>query len=192
MTVGITGARSTIAQAFINMVGEDVYASTIHAMRLDLPRYLICTGFLAGKRLADQKQQTLDQTWRLNFTDVARFCDRLFDRNVGARVVVIGSESGINGSYDMAYAGAKAALHRYVETKCLDHPDQMLIALAPHVIWDSGMTQRRDDLSDLEERGKANRLGRWLTAREVAAEAVHLLYKASPSLSGQVIRMRSS
>lgn len=193
MTVGICGARSTIAQEFGRLVfNEEIYEGGCGELSLDLDRYLICTGFLAGKALGDLSGNAAFDTWMLNFVKVARFCDGIFAANSRARVCLMGSESGFSGSYDMAYAGAKAALHLYVETKQLEAPEQMLVALAPHIIWDSAMTQCRGDVGLLEFDARRNRLGRWLTAFEVAREAHHLLYTASPALSGQVIRMRAA
>ena len=191
-TVGIAGAGSTIATEFCGLLPpeERVVARRIDQLALSYDRYLICTGYLAGKSLSDISAEQADLTWNLNFVRVARLIDDVIARNGAARICVIGSESGFSGSYDAAYAGAKAALHRYVETKRLRTDRQMLVALAPAIIWDSGMTQRRNDLGEVERRGDANRMGRWLTAEEVATEAYHLLYNASPSLSGQVIRMR--
>lgn len=190
MMVGVAGARSTIALAFKELVADSICMATILGMPLTMDRYLICTGYLAGKAMGDITADELEHTFRLNFAGIVEFCDRLFDQNERARVCVIGSESAYAGSYDSAYAGAKAALHRYVETKQLHHRDQMLVALAPHIILDANMTQARPDLEQLKVRAANNRLGRWLRAEEVALEAIHLLYDASPSLSGQVIRMR--
>ena len=193
MKIGIAGSTSTIALEFCGLLSDQhgVFAATLAGLPLDLDRYLICTGYLAGRSLEEISPVEAAQTWHLNFLSVARFCDRVFEANRTARICVMGSESGFAGSYDMAYAGAKAALHLYVERKALG-PEQMLVALAPHIIWDSGMTQRRGTISlePLEARGRENRLGRWLNAREVAVEAHHLLFGASLAMSGQVIRMR--
>lgn len=189
--VAVTGAKTTIAQAFIDRLpeGETVQRRRIADLGVTAHRYLICTGFLAGKKVGDLSPEEQALTWDLNFAAIARALDLLFAVNQQARVVVIGSESGFSGSYDMAYAGAKAAMHRYIESKPIGG-QQMLVGLAPHIILDSAMTQRRDDLERLEQRAEANRLGRWLNPIEVAREARHLLYEASLSLSGQVIRMR--
>jgi len=193
MTIGICGASSTIAQQFMKLMphDEEVIGARPDTMDLMLDRYLICTGYLAGNGIWEITDAEATETFMVNFVTISKFLDKLFAINARARVVVIGSESGISGSYDACYAGAKAALHLYVETKQLPCPDQMLVALAPHIVLDSGMTRRRPDLAETIERGKQTRLGRWLTAKEVAAEAVHLLYHASPSLSGQIIRMRA-
>jgi NAD(P)-dependent dehydrogenase (short-subunit alcohol dehydrogenase family) len=190
--IGIAGGQSSIAREFIALLpdGEEPYVDRLNEMPFDLDRYLICTGFLAGKAISCIDPEEANLTWRKNFVDIARFCDRLFIVNPRARVCVIGSESGFEGSFDMAYAGAKAALHLYVETKRLKSPEQQLLAIAPCIISDSNMTQRRNDLRACEARGAATRHERWLTAREVAVQAHQALFIASCFLSNTVIRMR--
>lgn len=193
MTLAISGARSAIAAAAELHAPplEPVIIRALEDLTLEHDRYLLCTGYLAGFALSEISDADATRTWELNYLRVAQFCDDVLAVNSRARICVIGSESAFRGSHDMAYAGAKAALHRYVETKAPLRSDQMLVAIAPHIIWDSGMTQRRGDLATLAARGSRSRLGRWLSATEVALEALHLLYDASPALSGQVIRMRA-
>lgn len=194
MTLAIAGARSRIALEFVNLcwIGPDeVIGASISDLPLDATRYLICTGYLAGRSLSELGKMESVRTWQLNFLHVAAKCDEILAVNPEARICIIGSESGIRGSYDAAYAGAKAAMHLYVETKKLEHPKQMLVALAPHIIADAGMTLRRGDYEDAMERGKETRLGRWLTSREVAEVAADALYRWPSCMSGQVIRMRA-
>lgn len=195
-TVGIAGARSTIAKEFCRLLPEGVVPWCDRLAEFNdnvtlttINRYLVCTGFLAGKSLREIVNHEAEATFRYNFLMPAKFCDHLFAMNPNARVCLIGSESGYSGSYDMAYAGAKAALHLYVERKRLEHPGQQLVAIAPTVIWDSGMTQRRHDLINVERRFGATRHGRALSAVEVAAQAYQALFVATPFLSNTVIRM---
>lgn len=190
--IGVAGATSAIAGEFCRLLpdGENAMCDRLLELPLGLDRYLICTGYLAGKRLGDLTAQEAELTWRRNFIEPARFCDLAFAANPKTRICLIGSESGYRGSYDMAYAGAKAALHLYVETKALDRPEQQLIALAPTIIADADMTMRRPDQIALAARARATRHGRWLMAREVAAQAYQALFIASPFLSNTIIRMR--
>lgn len=189
--IGIAGASATIAREFCRLLPEGVepVCDRLREHQPGLDRYLICTGYLAGKSLSDITPEEAELTWRRNFIDVARFCDLAFAANPKTRICVIGSESGFAGSYDMAYAGAKAALHLYVQTKRLRYPDQQLVAIAPAIIWDSAMTLRRDDLNALDARARATRHGRWLTPAEVATQAYQALFIASPFLSNTVIRL---
>lgn len=191
MRIGIAGSRSTVALEFAKLMPGDCQVTIDRLVELppDLDRYLICTGYLAGKSLSMISRFEAEQTFQRNFVEPARFCDRVFECHPSARVCLLGSESGFAGSHDMAYAGAKAALHLYVEKKRLRHAEQQLVAIAPTVIWDSGMTQRRDDLDALAARGAALRAGRWLTAAEVAKVAFHALLGATPFLSNTVIRL---
>lgn len=170
--------------------GAEPLCDRLSEMPPGLERYLICTGYLAGKRLGEISREEADLTWRRNFLDVARFCDLAFCANPKARICLIGSESGYRGSFDMAYAGAKAALHLYVETKRLGSPDQQLVAIAPTIVADTAMTRRRQDHEALEARAQATRHGRWLEAREVAAQAYQALFIATPFLSNTIIRLR--
>lgn len=187
--IGITGSSSSIAQKFIENYCEEnvITARNAFDLPLDCDEYLLCAGVLYGKKLNELSDFELDETIRVNFINVVKFCDKVFACNDKAKVCIIGSESGIKGSYDMAYAGAKAALHLYVETKQLQTKDQHLVCVSPTIIADSGMTERRKDLKAVLERGDHRRLGRWLTATEVARVADFAL--SEMALSNTVIRV---
>lgn len=190
MTVGISGASSQIAVAFTKMlpVAEPVRRSDFDEMPLDLDRYLICNGVLYGRPAAYMALEDAAETYLANCFLIARLCDRILSANNQARICIIGSESAFAGSYDTAYATAKAGLHHYVRRKKL-HDEQQLVALAPHIIGDAGMTLRRKDLDETLERGTETRLGRWITAEEVAGVAYYALYAAPLFLSNTIIRL---
>lgn len=187
--LGITGYHSSIAQAYTQ--GPHVDCEFIHGRIQHLPfdcdEYLLCAGVLHGKTIREMDEVDLTETFQVNFSDIAKFCDTLFKVNETARVCVIGSESGVKGSFDMAYAGAKAALHLYVETKRLSTKDQHLVAVSPTIIQDAGMTTRRDDREDVILRGKSRRMQRWLKASEVARVAHFALQEGA--LSNTVIHI---
>lgn len=188
MSLGIYGAASSIARAILPLLpaGEEVTSEPgdpFHA------RFLFCSGYLPGKTLTDLPAEEISRAFHENFASIAATCDVIFEHNSEARVCIIGSQSGIAGSHDMAYAGAKAAMHLYIKTKRLQHPGQQIVGIAPTIIWDSGMTQRRPDLDALAARGKARRAGRWLSAAEVAAAAHFLLYVDLGYVSNTILRM---
>lgn len=181
MKYGITGFRSTIAQEFCDVRqdnGEVVGFQEVHYNRdverlpLNLDRYLLCAGVLHGESATTITDAQIVESMSINMIKVIRFCDLLFQHNPVARVCIIGSMSGIAGSFDVTYAAAKAGVHMYVENKRLSWRDQHLVAVAPTIIADSGMTRRRKDLDATLKRGEERRLGRWLNAREVAKAAM--------------------
>lgn len=189
--LGITGGDSAIVAELLGLLPDDTQYEIGHCdnIRIDCDHYFIATGFLAGKSLTDISDADAARTFKVNFFDVAELCDRIIEANDRARIVVMGSMSGIRGSYDLSYAGSKAALHLYVETKRLRTADQFLCAVAPHIVADAGMTQRRTDLDTLKARGEATRLGRWITAREVAEVVRWALYEATNYSSNTVVRI---
>ena len=188
----VRGSGSAIAEELFQILpaGESITAVPRGApIPLDGDRYLFCAGVLHGAKLVDASPSQLLESFEVNFASVARDCDRIIAENGGARICVIGSESGISGSYDDAYAGAKAALHRYVETKRLRTGAQQLVCIAPTIIGNAGMTIRRNDQADLERRAGEHPKGRWVAAIEVARLVHFLLYVDEGYLSGIVIRM---
>jgi NAD(P)-dependent dehydrogenase (short-subunit alcohol dehydrogenase family) len=189
--LAVTGRRSAIVEALLPLLPEDeaVGYFSAHQVTTRADRYLFCAGVLVGKRIGDQSWPETAETFRVNFDLVARACEAIFASNGRARVCVIGSESGISGSYDAAYGASKAALHHYVETKRLNAPGQQLVAIAPSIIADAGMTTRRSDLEQLEARRRAHPKKRFLRAVEVARLVHHVLYVDEGYLSGVVIRM---
>jgi len=194
--IAIIGHKSKIAEAFIDLL--EPTERWVHFRTEDFPgaqtdasRYLFCCGFLAGHSLRAASPDEIDRTWIDNFVEVARAIDCIVDEDPEARICVIGSESGCSGSFDMAYAGAKAGLHLYIETKRLKTPDQQLVGIAPSIVADAGMTLRRTDFDTPEfaARAEAHPKGRYLAAEEVARMAHFLLYQDRGYTSGTVVRM---
>ena len=188
----MTNYRSSIAKAFVDLGGEDRIQgckNVTECPTMDAERYLICDGFLAGKTIAEISDLDAAATWRENFMQIVVFCDKLFEANDNARVCIIGSESAFAGSHDETYANAKRAIHNYVERKPLRTPGQQLIGIAPTIIEDSGMTQRRDDLEACLARGAARRRGAWLQAKDVARLAYFALYMDRGNLCNTILRM---
>jgi NAD(P)-dependent dehydrogenase (short-subunit alcohol dehydrogenase family) len=153
--------------------------------------YLFCAGLIRQKRIADQTEAEIAETMNVNAISVILECERLLAVNPKARICVIGSESAFKGSFDHAYATAKAALHRYVETKRLPFPDQQLVCIAPTHILNTGMCSRRnaDGVELMEKRRKAHQKQRWLEPFEVARLVHFLLCQDQGYITNTVIRM---
>jgi NAD(P)-dependent dehydrogenase (short-subunit alcohol dehydrogenase family) len=151
-------------------------------------RYLFCQGLLRAKALAEQSDAEIAESFLANAGGIMRACDRLLAANPLARICILGSESGFAWSHDGAYAAAKAALHRYVETKRIGE-HQQLVAVAPTIIWDCAMTVGRRDQVALKARAEAHPKGRWLFAVEVARLIHFCLYIDEGYLTGTVIRL---
>lgn len=152
-------------------------------------RHLFCQGIMTPRQIAKQSKDEIARSFWVNAGEIIRQCDIIFDKNQLARICLIGSESGFEWSHDGAYAAAKAALHRYVETKRLLSAAQQLVCVAPSIISDGAMTLRRDDTENLAARMAAHRKQRFLTCADVARLIHHVLYVDEGYLSGVVIRL---
>lgn len=191
--LAINGLATTIAQELIGQLAMHLAEG---AQEFQLPgtppegcsRFVFCQGYLAGRPAHLHTFETAAKTFNANFLQIAVAVDEIMATNDQARVVVVGSDSGISGSFDTAYAAAKAGLHLYVETKRLK-PDQQLVCVAPGIIEDSGMTQRREDKAALDLRRREHPKRRFVRAHEVASLIRFLLYEDFGYLSGVTIRM---
>ena len=185
----VRGAGSAIAQALNDLHqicpvprGEQMPAGE---------KYLFCAGLIHQKRVEQQTDAEIWDTWNVNCMSVIRACDRLIESNPKARICVVGSESAFKGSFDAAYAAAKSGLHRYVETKRLKHPGQQLVCVAPTCIIGTGMNRQRnaDGIAALQARQRQHPKLRWLEPIEVARMIHFLLCVDEGYTTGVVVRM---
>jgi NAD(P)-dependent dehydrogenase (short-subunit alcohol dehydrogenase family) len=190
--IGIRGMGSNIAKEFVSILNglDDVYeVGRNHILPpAAADRYLLCQGFLYGKRRVDMTNDEVSDTYRINYVQVVGMCDNLLEHNDNVRICVVGSESGVTGSYDECYADSKRLVHNYVETKNVK-PNQQLVCVAPSIIEDAGMTLRRCDVDNLDKLRSNHPKGRFLTSREVAMMIFFLLYIDQGYTTGVVIRM---
>lgn len=150
--LAVTGFRTSIVRALTARTGEPV--ERIHA---DLARpstdflwpegcerFVLAAGILYPQQVHDLSAAAIIDALSVNLVNVMRCCEKILRSVPTARIVVIGSLSGREGSFDQLYAAAKAGVHCYVQTR-LVQPPQLLACVAPTIVSDAGMTLRRAD-----------------------------------------------
>lgn len=150
--LAVTGFRTTIVQELIKLVPEPVVSlyADLENFYSGVPtfgqakRFVLAAGVLHQKSLREQSLEEVTKSVMVNLVGTMKLCDVIISHVKGARVCIVGSESGFTGSFDGLYAACKAGIHTYVETKRVAS-DQQVFAVAPTIISDSGMTQRRKD-----------------------------------------------
>ena len=160
----------------------------IDTIPTDADRYLLAAGYLAGKGPDEISPEEARKTYDLNVRAPRAICERVLKANEKARICIIGSESAYGGSRDETYALSKELIHDYVRWRKLG-PDQQLVAVAPSIIGDSGMTRRRVDRGNLSQKEKAHPKGRFLRAEEIARLVKFLLWEDGGYITGTVIRV---
>lgn len=190
--IAVRGSGSAIVKALRPLLpdGEIVIEVDRNGdMPLDVERYLFCAGVLRPKKIADQSAEEIAETFLINAGRVIQDCERIIEANDTARIAIIGSESAIKGCFDSSYSCAKAGVHAFVESKKLRTPEQQIICIAPSIIADAGMTQRREDIENLEQKKNAHPKRRFLDAIEVARIIRFLLYDCTIYLTGVTLRL---
>lgn len=188
--LAVTGLGSRIVEELKPLLpeGEEVVRIADDGPAPICERYFLCAGVLRPKKLKDQTSKEIGESLHVNLFRPIELCEQILEANERARICVMGSESGFAWSFDGTYAAAKAALHRYIETRKLG-PYQQLVGIAPSIIEDTRMTEARTDLENLERRKQSHPKKRFLTAVEVARLAHFVLYIDQGYLSGHVIRL---
>lgn len=188
--LAVTGLNTTIVQSYLTMRPQTVVRisarpSLAHPTpELKVPhadRYILAAGVLTPATLLKQTEKQIVDSLCVNFVNVVRICEEILHNVEHARVCVIGSESGINWSFDDTYAASKAAVHRYVETRGVKRKQQ-LVCVAPPIISDSGMTRRRHDYPTVLQTRRS------VTSKEVA-EVIDSFFSSEIDLNNIVVRM---
>jgi NAD(P)-dependent dehydrogenase (short-subunit alcohol dehydrogenase family) len=188
--IAIRGYSSSVAQDFIKHLPEWETITPVErgTINTNAERHLFAQGLMFPKKIGEMNHKEKADSWHVNAGMVIEQCNLILAVNPDARICILGSESGYAWSYDDCYAMAKAAVHRYVETKALK-PNQQLVCVAPTIIGDSRMTLAREDKDNLARRAEANPKRRFVMLSEVSAMIHHLLYIDRGYTTGIVIRM---
>lgn len=192
----ITGWGSRIVKELLPMLPVEERAEPALLEIVDQPkpglpkadRFLFCSGLLRPVSAAQQTPEEMADSYMVNLGLVIRGCELILAHNDAARICVVGSESAYRGSFDGAYASAKAGLHAYVESAPAG-PRQQIVCVSPGIIQDAGMTIRRTDRAELARRRDMHPKRRYLRAVEVARMIHFLLYVDEGYTSGTVVRM---
>lgn len=187
--IAVTGYRTTIVQELQGLVDDEVFRIDLDLSDFGCPieapivdRYVLAAGVLHQKSILEQSAAEIQESLAVNLVNTIRLSEWILEHNPVARICIIGSESGFKGSYDTTYAAAKAGVHQYVTSKATG-PEQQLVCVAPHIIFDSGMTERRNDYMAIRE--KAHQLMR---AQDVARTVKRLLYDLH--ITNRVFRLK--
>lgn len=146
----VTGWNSCIVKALKDLHPDETFVRAEYqqggtfGILPHATRYIYAAGVMLGKSARETSEEEAIRTLLVNLYGAIRFTESALSVNPAARICLIGSMSGIEGSYDEFYASSKAGLHHYAQTRAVRAPAQ-LFAVAPGIISDSGMTRRRRD-----------------------------------------------
>lgn len=204
-TILIIGKNSKISKEFIkkipqskaifqpskkqwNMESIDFDSKKINLIK-KADKILLLQSVLSSVSFLKRKSSDIARQVAVNLLSVVKICEIALQNNRKVKIIILGSESGIKGSFDIVYALTKTAVHKYVEERKIKYPKQQLICLAPSTIIDSHMTIKRKDKKNLQKSIMNNPKKRGILSKEVSNLIYTLFYEQTDYISNTVIKI---
>ena len=201
----IIGKNSKIAKEFIKKVSKsttiikpsktewdmkdiDFDLNKINQIK-KMDKILLLQSVISSTPLLKRKSPDILSQVSINLLSVIKVCEIALQYNRHVKIIILGSESGIKGSFDIIYALTKAAIHKYVEEKKIKYSKQQLLCIAPSTIIDANMTVIRKDGHNVARAIKNNPKKRGVLSKEVSNLIYSLFYEQTDYLSNIVIRL---
>lgn len=146
-------------------------------------------GLLIPKKIIDQSEKEIKNSFSINASIPVRIMEKLNNTECEFRMLYVSSESATKGSYDGTYFLSKASVEAYIRELRLKNKKSALVALAPSVIVDAGMTERRHDKENIQAAIANHPKQRLLLSSEVADACLWILRDASEYITNTVIEM---
>lgn len=151
-------------------------------------KIVLCHAVIGTERFLGRTQDDILESLKVNLLSYVKIIELALD-NPKVKIVAIGSESGVKGSFDIPYALSKFALHKYVEERKTSFPDQQLVCIAPSTISDSVMTMNRKDQQNVINSINQSPKRRGIYSREVANLIYFVLFGNWDYINNTVIHM---
>lgn len=152
-------------------------------------KIFLCHSVLSNKKHLLKGEHEIHQQININLLSKIKICEISLKYNPKARIIIIGSESGIKGSYDIIYALSKASINKYVEERKIFKKEQQLVCVAPSTILDGKMTLRRKDKHNVRKSINNNPKKRGLYSKEISKLIYDLSFSNTDYITNTVINV---
>jgi NAD(P)-dependent dehydrogenase (short-subunit alcohol dehydrogenase family) len=171
-----------------NMKNIDFDSKKINLIK-KVDKILILQSVISSIPFLKRRSSDIASQVSVNLLSVVKICEVALQHNRKVKIIILGSESGIKGSFDIVYSLTKAAIHKYVEERKIKYPEQQLICLAPSTIIDSRMTIKRKDKKNIQKSIVNNPKKRGILSKEISNLIYTLFYEQTDYISNTVIRI---
>ena len=201
----VTGGSSKIGKEFVKLLPKNIIIKKPNKIEWDLSKdkfnrkqvnliknsdkIVILHSKLSSKSHLKKSFKDITNQICLNLTSIIRICEIALNSNPKARIVILGSESGLKGSYDIIYALTKSSIHKYVEERKIKYKDQQLLCLAPSTISDGKMTLKRKDKKNIKKSIYINPKKRGIKSKEISIFIYKLLFEITDYVSNTTIHI---
>ena len=201
----VTGGSSKIGKEFIKLLPKNIIINNPKRSEWDLSKnkfnkkqlnliknsdkIVILHSKLSSKSHLKKSLKDITNQICINLTSIIRICEIALSTNPKARIIILGSESGLKGSYDIIYALTKSSIHKYVEERKIKYKDQQLLCLAPSTISDGKMTLKRKDKKNVKKSININPKKRGINSKEISIFIYKLLFEITDYVSNTTIHI---
>tara|TARA_Y100000591_G_scaffold109378_1_gene93013 strand:+ start:399 stop:1046 length:648 start_codon:yes stop_codon:yes gene_type:complete len=201
----VTGGSSKIGKEFVKLLPKNIIIKKPNKIEWDLSKdkfnrkqvnliknsdkIVILHSKLSSKSHLKKSLKDITNQICLNLTSIIRICEIALNSNPKARIIILGSESGLKGSYDIIYALTKSSIHKYVEERKIKYKDQQLLCLAPSTISDGKMTLKRKDKKNIKKSIYINPKKRGIKSKEISIFIYKLLFEITDYVSNTTIHI---
>ena len=201
----VTGGSSKIGKEFIKLLPKNIVINNPKRSEWDLSKnkfnkkqlnfikksdkIVILHSKLSSKSHLKKSLKDITNQICINLTSIIRICEIALNTNPKARIIILGSESGLKGSYDIIYALTKSSIHKYVEERKIKYKDQQLLCLAPSTISDGKMTLKRKDKKNVKKSININPKKRGINSKEISIFIYKLLFEITDYVSNTTIHI---
>ena len=201
----VTGGSSKIGKEFIKLLPKNIVINNPKRSEWDLSKnkfnkkqlnlikksdkIVILHSKLSSKSHLKKSLKDITNQICINLTSIIRICEIALNNNPQARIIILGSESGLKGSYDIIYALTKSSIHKYVEERKIKYKDQQLLCLAPSTISDGKMTLKRKDKKNVKKSININPKKRGINSKEISIFIYKLLFEITDYVSNTTIHI---
>lgn len=154
-----------------------------------MDKILLLQSVISSIPILNRKNSDILNQISINLLSIIKVCEIALQSNKSVKIIILGSESGIKGSFDIIYALTKSAIHKYVEERKIEFPRQQLLCIAPSTIIDSNMTAKRKDNYNVIKSIKKNPKKRGLHSKEISNLIYSLFFEQTDYLTNTVIKL---
>ena len=155
----------------------------------NVDKILLLQSVISSKFFLDRKQSEITKQININLLSVIKICELALNYNKKVKIIVLGSESGIKGSYDIVYGLMKSSIHKYVEERKIKYSSQQLLCISPSTIIDTKMTLSRKDQKNVLKSILKNPKKRGIKSKEIADLIYSIFYDITDYMTNTVIRV---
>ena len=201
----VTGGSSKIGKEFIKLLPKNIVINNPKRSEWDLSKnkfnkkqlnlikksdkIVILHSKLSSKSHLKKSLKNMTTQICINLTSFIGIGEIAVHTNPTARIIILWSESGLKGSYDIIYALTKSSIHKYVEERKIKYKDQQLLCLAPSTISDGKMTLKRKDKKNVKNSININPKKRGINSKEISIFIYKLLFEITDYISNTTIHI---